>query len=36
MHHGCFCDSVKNLMSTKPGSRVVGGNAFGQSVCKIC
>ena len=36
MHHGCFCDSVKNFMSAKPDSRVVGGNAFGLSVCKIC
>ena len=35
MHHSCLCDSDKNLMSGKPGSRVAGENRFGQSVCKI-
>ena len=24
-----------NLMSTKPGSQVVGKNVFGQSVCRV-
>ena len=33
MHHSCLCDSAKNLMSVKHGSKVVGENAFGQSVC---
>ena len=32
MHHSFLCDSAKNFMSEKPGSRVVGQNVFGQPV----
>ena len=32
MHHSFLCDSAKNLMPEKPGSRVVGQNVFGQPV----
>ena len=35
MQHSCVFDSTKNFLSAKPGSQVVGENAFGQSVCKI-
>ena len=35
MQHSCLCDSAKNLLPVKPGSRIVGENAFGQSVCRL-
>ena len=31
MHHSFLCDSAKNLMSAKLGSKVVSENVFGQS-----
>ena len=35
MHHSFLCDSAKNLMSAKPGSKVVGENVFGQSIFRV-